>query len=190
MKLLIVVDMQNDFVDGALANPAAKAIIPEIQKRLDEAKANNDRVVFTMDTHYNQSSSGCVKYEDSLEGKLLPIKHCVIGTPGWEIVEPLKEYLEKNTIATTVIKKTFGFLDWEEYLDSLFDENTFPEDFPEEIELCGTCTDICVVSNALILRALYPNMPIVVDSKLCAGLTPEKHEAALETMRSCQIHII
>lgn len=171
-RLLIVVDMQNDFVFGSLANPMAEAIIPSIVKEMDAS----DFIIFTRDTHYNN-------YLQTAEGKKLPIKHCIKESEGWQIVEPLMKHAYSTTIPFDFVdKETFGFHSWDRYHNIISQY--------DEIELVGTCTDICVVSNALILRALYPEKKIVVKASACAGLTKEKHEAALETMRSCQIDVV
>ena len=163
MKTLIVIDMQNDFVTGSLANPAAEAIIPFIKAEWKSGKY--DSVFFTKDTHDEN-------YLETQEGKNLPIKHCIRGTEGWEIVEPLKGGLWMG-------KSTFGRPDW-----------GWPFSEADEIVLVGTCTDICVISNALILKSTFPETKITVLAKGCAGSTPERHAAALEVMKSCQINVV
>ena len=175
-KVLIVVDMQNDFVKGSLGTKEAQEIIPNIKRKIDEYLKNGDIVFFTCDTHYED-------YFDTLEGQNLPVKHCIYETEGWEVVSELRkiDFLYCNNVRS-IIKNTFGYIDWRKHLPYA-DESL-------EIELCGVCTDICVVSNALILRAIYPNATIFVDAYHCAGSTPEKHEAALEVMKSCQIEVI
>ena len=167
-KTLIVIDMQNDFVTGSLANPAAQAIIPNIKRKIEEYEREGNEIIFTRDTHK-------ANYLDTTEGKHLPVPHCIYGTWGWLIVDELNYpgYPHIN-------KTTFGYPHWA-YKDD-FDEN--------EIELVGTCTDICVVSNALILKAEFPNANITVDASCCAGVTPESHQAALTTMKMCQINVI
>ena len=177
-KLLIVVDMQNDFVTGSLANPAAQKIIPNIVEKL-KAK-DYSYLIFTRDTHHEN-------YLETQEGKNLPFKHCIEGTEGWEIIPELQEFT-KNAII--INKPTFGYADWKAKLTELFDENTFPEDFPTEIELVGTCTGICVQSNAVILKSAFPEMPISVDSKCCACLNDETHNAALTVMKTQQINVL
>lgn len=169
MKILIVVDMQNDFVTGALANPVAKAIVPKIAKKIEKYKRKKDRIIFTRDTHNSD-------YLDTPEGEALPIPHCINGTWGWLVVDELSHPECKH-----INKPTFGYRYWEY---DIYDGNDLTE-----IELVGTCTDICVISNALILKAVCPNIKISVDSSCCAGLTPEKHAAALEVMKSCQINV-
>lgn len=170
-RTLIVVDMQNDFVTGSLANPAAAEIIPFIKSEIESGKYSH--IIFTQDTHEKD------RYMLSQEGRNLPVEHCINGTHGWEIVDGLKGY---STHSNTIQKPTFGFIGWyhEEYdLQSA-----------DEIVLLGTCTDICVVSNALLIKTMFPETKVTVLAKGCAGVTPEKHAAALETMRSCQINVV
>lgn len=174
MRVLVIVDAQVDFTTGALANPAAEATIPFIKKRIEEARDNHEMVIFTQDTHMED-------YLDTLEGEKLPIEHCIYQTEGWEIVKELRE-----EAALCVLKPTFGSFDLIDRIATLRD--AFNEDV--EIELCGFCTDICVCSNALLLRAAMPNTRIYVNSDLCAATTKENHEAALAVMRSCQIDVI
>ena len=165
MRALIVVDMQNDFIDGSLGTKEAVSIVPKVKKKIEEAQAEGREVIFTRDTHYDD-------YLETNEGKHLPVVHCVEESRGWEISEEL------DASASTIINKnTFGYTGWTDF------------DF-EEVELVGLCTDICVVSNALIIKALFPEIKVSVDASCCAGVTPEAHEAALATMRSCQIEIV
>jgi nicotinamidase-related amidase len=166
MKTLIVVDMQNDFIDGALGTPEAQAIIPNVKKKIEEYDAREDAIVFTRDTHFEN-------YLETNEGKHLPVEHCINGTYGWLIADEVN-YPEHRHVN----KKTFGYTLW-----------NYEGEF-EEIELVGLCTDICVVSNALILKAQYPEINITVDASCCAGVTPESHQAALTTMKMCQINVI
>jgi len=173
MKTLIVVDMQNDFIDGALGTPEARAIVPNVKKKIEEYRENNCEIIFTRDTHLDN-------YLKTQEGKNLPVEHCIKGTKGWRIHDELKPNdIRYTSIETVVDKNTFGKLDLGEYFDEL----------PEQIELVGLCTDICVISNAMILKATYPEIPIVVDASCCAGVTPESHKNALEAMKMCQIEI-
>lgn len=165
MKTLIVVDMQNDFVDGALGTKEAEEIIENVKNKINEYYENGDKIIFTRDTHFDN-------YLETNEGKNLPIKHCVKDSDGWQIVEGLEV---ENAIY--INKPTFGYTEWSKY------------ELGDEIEIIGLCTDICVVSNALIIKALYPEANVTVDSKCCAGVTPETHEAALKTMKMCQINI-
>ena len=176
MKALIVVDMQNDFVFGSLGSEEAKKIVPNVVDKVKNYLESGDKVFFTRDSHADS-------YLQSFEGKNLPVEHCIAGTRGWEIIDELKPF-EKQ--ATEIIDKpTFGSY---ELVDVL--EEYFASDELREIELCGLCTDICVVSNALLLRAKFYETPITVDSSCCAGVTPESHDCALQTMKSCQITVI
>lgn len=165
-KTLIVIDMQNDFITGSLGTKEAQAIIPNVKKKIEEYKARGDEIIFTRDTHKSD-------YLNTNEGKHLPVKHCIEGTYGWIIADEVNypEYKHIN-------KKTFGYTLWD-----------YEDDF-EEIEIVGLCTDICVVSNALILKAFYPEINITVDASCCAGVTPESHKAALTIMKMCQINVI
>ena len=162
MKTLIVVDMQNDFIDGSLGTKEAQAIVPNVKKKIQEYKNRGDEIIFTRDTHQSD-------YLDTPEGKKLPVVHCIEGTKGWQIADCLE--VEG---CTYIDKPTFGWTHW--------NERTF-----QEIEMVGLCTDICVVSNALILKATFPSVEITVDASCCAGVTPQTHLAALETMKMCQI---
>ena len=185
-KILIVIDMQNDFIDGALGTKEAQAIVPNVKKKIEEYHTLGYSVVFTRDTHHEN-------YLDTMEGKILPVKHCIENTDGWAIS---KEF--DTSIAYVIIDKpTFGYLGWTSYLSNFFyveDEDSWigteEEEHPEHIEIVGLCTDICVVSNALILKATYPETNITVDASCCAGVTPESHKAALTTMKMCQINVI
>ncbi len=164
-KTLIVVDMQNDFIDGSLGTSEARAIVGRVQTKIEQYRRAGDRIIFTRDTHGED-------YLDTPEGKKLPVKHCIRGTHGWQIEKSL------DTRGCTIIDKpTFGWTRWNEW------------DF-DEVELVGLCTDICVVSNALVLKALFPEAVISVDASCCAGVTPKSHEAALMTMKMCQIDVI
>lgn len=178
MKILVVIDMQKDFVDGALGSPEAQAIVPNVAAKVKQyAEMADGLVVYTRDTHFDN-------YMDTREGKYLPVPHCVFETEGWEIVP---EVLNEEAAAVYVNKMTFGC----NYLAAEISDPV--EELGEtikSIEICGLCTDICVVSNALILKANFPEVSFTVDSACCAGVTPEKHEAALEVMRSCQIDVI
>lgn len=175
-KMLIVVDMQNDFVTGTLRNEAAIAIIPNIVKKVEEYQKNKDMIFFTYDTHYEN-------YLNTQEGKLLPIEHCICGTEGWQLIPELRNYY-----GLPILKKSFGYDGWKDIMNT--HEIPFFSEKDMEVEVIGTCTDICVISNVLGLKAINPEMKITVDSSCCAGLTKEKHEAALEVMRSCQINVI
>ena len=165
-KVLIVIDMQNDFIDGSLGTKEAQTIVPTVKEKIKEYQKRGDNIIFTRDTHQ-------IDYLNTPEGKKLPVEHCIYGTHGWQIAKELE--VEG---ATYIDKPTFGWSHWEE------------QKFDNEIELIGLCTDICVVSNALILKAVFPELKITVDASCCAGVTPQTHKSALETMKMCQIDII
>lgn len=167
-RVLIVVDMQKDFIDGALGTKEAVAIVPNVKKKIEEYRANGDMVIFTKDTHQKD-------YLTTSEGKKLPVEHCIEGTEGWEIDRNLEVGDSK-----VVCKPNFGWLGWKD----------LGVDFAGmDIEIIGLCTDICVVSNAMILKTQYPDVEITVDASCCAGVTPETHDAALATMKMCQINV-
>lgn len=171
-KILVVVDVQKDFVDGALGSKEAVAIVPAAVKKIKEF---DGEIFVTYDTHFDN-------YMYTAEGKKLPVPHCIKGTEGWELNAEIAAALEGRKY-TAVEKKTFGSVE----LPGLIREAAQDGEF--SVELIGLCTDICVVSNALIIKASFPEVPVAVDAACCAGVTPEKHEAALETMRSCQIDV-
>lgn len=162
IKTLIVVDMQKDFVDGALGTKEAVIIVDNVKKKIREYYEKGYQIIFTRDTHYEN-------YLQTNEGKHLRVEHCIKGTAGWQIVEGLEV-----PGAIYVDKPTFGYVNWNEF--ELGD-----------VELIGLCTDICVVSNALIIKALFPENNVYIDASCCAGVTPETHNAALTTMKMCQI---
>ena len=167
MKYLIVVDMQNDFISGSLGSDMAKAIVENV---VDKVKSFDGEIIFTRDTH-----ADC--YLDTMEGKNLPVVHCVKDTDGWQICPELLPYV-KNVID----KVTFGSVDLPNIIAKSGDI--------ESIELCGLCTDICVISNAMIAKAAFPEAKIIVDSSCCAGVTMESHQTALDAMKAVQIEII
>ena len=169
---LIVVDMQKDFVDGSLGSQEAREIVPRVADKI----LNFDGQIFaTLDTHSQN-------YLQTAEGRSLPVPHCIKGTPGWMLDDEIAAALEQKDV-TKVEKLTFGSV----LLPRLLYQAANGEPFA--VELVGLCTDICVVSNALMLKANFPEMEISVDSACCAGVTPESHAAALTTMRSCQIRV-
>lgn len=196
-KLLIIVDMQNDFIDGSLGTPEAKAIIPNVIKKIENW---DEKIVCTLDTHYED-------YLSTMEGRKLPVKHCIKDTYGWEIPIRIAHTMDANENAACIYKSNFGAvgllanialcpehpnkerLQVTENIEPFFDNfiNIGPL---SEIQLIGLCTDICVVSNALIAKAFFPEVPIVVDASCCAGTTPENHKAALQIMKCCQIDVI
>ena len=173
MKVLVVVDMQHDFVDGALGSQAAKAIVPQVQAKIEAYEAEKSPVLFTRDTHQ-------ADYLNTQEGRNLPVPHCIQGTEGWQILENLHSQHHAK-----VDKVTFGSSELPQVL-----EQTYGGDCIDSIELIGLCTDICVISNAMVLKAFFPEVPIIVDSRCCAGVTEESHKNALEAMRVCQISVI
>lgn len=165
-QTLIVVDMQKDFIDGTLGTKEAVEIVDNVKKKIAEYRRKDEaEIIFTRDTHTED-------YLNTNEGRNLPIVHCIKGTPGWQISEGLEvpgcQYVDKPS---------FGYTGWSKY------------DF-EQVELVGLCTDICVVSNALLIKAEFPEIDVIVDAGCCAGVTPETHKAALQTMKSCQVKII
>lgn len=171
MKYLIVVDMQNDFVDGALGSKEAVAILPAVLKKVKEF---DGKVIFTRDTHGED-------YLETQEGKYLPVPHCIKGTEGRELIPELRRMAEEKD-ALIFDKPVFGSTLLTEEMCRIYEAGDL-----ESVTLIGLCTDICVISNALMLKSFMPELPIFCDPSCCAGVTPEKHEAALEVMRSCQI---
>lgn len=172
-KLLLVIDMQNDFIDGALGTAEAESIVPVVVKKAE--KFDGD-VIFTRDTHFDN-------YMETQEGKKLPVPHCIQGTHGWELHPELERLrLQKNL--PVFDKLAFGCRELPDWLAAHYPEGL------ESIELVGVCTDICVVSNALLLKAFFPELPIRVTASACAGVTPESHENALKVMEICQIEIL
>ena len=172
MNILVVVDMQNDFIDGALGTPEAVAIVPKVMVKMMNFEG---LVLATRDTHGED-------YLETQEGKHLPVKHCIKGTHGWEIKEEIQQLL----ISQPIDKPTFG----SEALGKVLKDLNKDVEPIDSITLVGLCTDICVISNAMLLKAFLPEVPIQVDASCCAGVTPESHERALEAMKACQIEII
>lgn len=164
-KTLIVIDMQRDFINGALGTREAEAIVERVKEKILQYEKNGHEILYTRDTHQEN-------YLETMEGKYLPVVHCVEGSEGWQIAGELP--VEGREI---IDKPSFGYTDWAKY------------NF-EEIEIVGLCTDICVVSNALILKAFFPEIKITVDASCCAGVTVESHKAALLTMKMCQIEVV
>ena len=171
-KLLLVIDMQNDFIDGALGTKEAQSILPAVIERV---RSFDGDVIFTRDTHFDN-------YMETQEGKNLPVLHCIKGTPGWELAPEL-EKLRQERNAPVFDKLTFGCKELPAYL-----EEHYPEGL-ESAELIGVCTDICVISNALLVKAFFPELPVSVTASLCAGVSPQSHENALEAMKMCQITV-
>lgn len=189
MKVLIIVDMQNDFIDGALGTPEAQAIVPNVVNKMKEHKNTDTIILFTKDTHH-------ANYLLTSEGEKLPVEHCIEGTEGWAINREIHNEFKTGGYATysagdivngRITKPTFGSYD---LIDALCDIDAQIEEGISEIEFCGLVTNICLVSNVLMTKAAFPNMPIVVDSSCCAGTTVEAHEAALLVMKGCQVDVI
>ena len=169
--LLIVVDMQNDFIDGALGTPEAVSIVPNVRKKIEEFDGT---VIFTRDTHY-------ANYLETQEGKNLPVKHCIKDTEGWQIRSELDELRKTSPID----KVTFGSSELGPMLLKINEEDEI-----SSITFIGLCTDICVISNVMIAKAFLPEVPIIVDANCCAGVSVESHENALKAMEVCQIKVI
>lgn len=177
MKILVVVDMQNDFITGELGSEDAKAIVPRV---VDKIKSFDGEVFFTQDTHYKDG------YSKTREGKHLPVEHCIHGKTGWKICDEITPLIpsivtgdhlvEKNTFGSMRLPQVIQYIDHNEGI--------------EEIELVGLCTDICVISNAMILNAAFPNAQIVIDASCCAGVTKESHNNALNAMKSVHIKVV
>jgi nicotinamidase-related amidase len=168
---LAIIDVQNDFVDGALGTAEARAMLPRL---LERASAFKGRIVCTMDTHGED-------YLSTPEGRALPVPHCIRGTKGWELVPALAE-LVRRTGAKVYEKPVFGSLKLAEDLAAAFRRGEIGS-----VELCGLCTDICVIANAVLLRTICPELPVSVSASCCAGVTPQKHQAALDVMASLQV---
>ena len=170
-KILVVVDMQKDFVDGALGSKEAIAIVDNVSKKIEEFDGD---IIVTYDTHEEN-------YMDTQEGKNLPVPHCIKGTDGWKLDKKVQEALDKKEYKV-IEKPTFGSTELPQYIKENY--------IPDEIELIGLCTDICVVSNALLLKANFLETKVIVDAGCCAGVTVESHNAALTTMKMCQVTVI
>ncbi len=171
-KLLIVVDMQKDFVSGSLATAEAQAIVDNVVSKIESSEGD---IIVTYDTHAEN-------YMETQEGKNLPVMHCIKGSEGWELDEKVQRVLDKREYKSFE-KPTFGSVELVEYIKKNYDESAL------EIELVGLCTDICVVSNALLLKANFLEAKVSVDALCCAGVTPESHRAALLTMKMCQVNV-
>lgn len=169
--ILIVVDMQNDFIDGALGTAEAQAIVPKVAEKI---RNFSGRVIFTRDTHEEN-------YMDTQEGKNLPVPHCIRGTEGWQISSELMKFCKDEPID----KETFGSVELGSVLKAVHQKNPI-----QTITFIGLCTDICVISNAMLTKAFLPEVKLIVDASCCAGVTPESHKNALEAMKVCQIEIV
>ena len=174
MKILIVVDMQNDFVSGALGTPEAEKIVPAVANRVAETPGRGEKILFTRDTHG-------AHYLETQEGRKLPVPHCIRETEGWEIIPELKSDAAGKVV---IDKPTFG----SSAMGLLLAEYN-RHDPVERVTLIGLCTDICVISNALLVKAFLPEAEVVVDAACCAGVTPESHRTALAAMKACQITV-
>ena len=173
MKTLVVVDMQNDFITGSLGSPLTQSVVQKVAEKVATAAKESERIIFTRDTHFDN-------YLKTPEGVKLPVEHCIQNTFGWDIIPELQEIVQ-NYPCIYVNKPIFGSVDLMEY---------FSNSEEQEIEFCGVCTDICVVSNALMAKSFYPNAKISVDPNACAGTSIANHLSAIDVMRSCQIDII
>ena len=169
-KILVVVDMQNDFIDGSLGTKEAVEIVPSVKEKIENF---DGKVIFTRDTHFDN-------YLETQEGTLLPVKHCIKDTNGWQI----HPELDALRVSEAVDKPTFGSVILGKKLVEENERETI-----ESVTLIGLCTDICVISNALLIKAFLPEVPIIIDAKCCAGVTPDSHKNALNAMKACQIKI-
>ncbi len=174
MKILVVIDMQNDFITGVLGNADTVSVVSKVVKKINDFHEDekDGRIIATLDTHYEN-------YLSTQEGKNLPIPHCIQGTDGWNLVNKIKSVLSENDLI--INKETFGAIDLPDVIGKM--------GAVDEIQIVGVCTDICVISNAIILKAAFPEVPIKVIASCCAGVTPESHENALNAMKVCQIII-
>jgi len=170
MRVLVVVDMQNDFIEGALGTNEAIKIVDSVKAKINSYLEAGDTIIYTQDTHTNE-------YLQTQEGQNLPVEHCIKGTSGWDIAQGL--YLDGCQV---IEKQSFGSLELAELIAGIKGVSS--------IELVGLCTDICVISNAMILKAKMPEVPIVVDASCCAGVTEDSHKTALDAMKVCQIKVI
>jgi len=180
MKVLVIVDMQNDFIDGALGTPAAQAIVDNVVKKIDQF--DGDAIYITKDTHQRN-------YLETQEGKLLPVEHCIEETAGWRLHDAVATAVSHAAIdfhkgVSVFQKDTFASVDLGECLDTLSQRQRV-----DEVVVIGLCTDICVISNALLIKAFLPEVKITVDAACCAGVTPESHANALAAMKVCQINV-
>ena len=180
MKVLVVIDMQNDFITGSLGTPEAEAVVPRVTEKI--RTWSEGPIYATQDTHFPN-------YLETQEGRILPVEHCIQGTEGWKIESSVRAALTegagRNESVLYLTKATFGSRDLAEVL-----VKRHQEEGVEEIMLVGLCTDICVISNALVLKTFLPEVPISVDASCCAGVNPDSHSNALAAMRMCQIGVV
>ena len=174
-KVLVVVDMQNDFITGSLGTEEAQSIVKNVKRLINQARKNDDFVVATKDTHFMKS------YFATQEGENLPVIHCIKHTEGWEICDSIKDLIYDDEIFE---KTSFGSIKAMKYVASL------AEEYDLDVLFCGLCTDICVISNVVLLKAIAPEVRISVKENACAGVSPEKHDATIEVMRSLQVNIV
>ena len=176
-KILVVVDMQNDFIDGALGNAECKAAVANVVNKIEAF--DGDEIYYTLDTHHDD-------YMETQEGKKLPVMHCVEDSNGWQLNDLIDKALgTKKCPVVGIPKPTFGSVSLANELMFEFEENDV-----FEVELVGVCTDICVISNAMLIKAFFPEAKVVVDASCCAGVTPASHKNALEAMKMCQIEVV
>lgn len=180
MKYLIVVDMQNDFITGSLGTDEAKAIVPNVVEKIKKCVKDGVKVLFTQDTHYPN-------YLETQEGRNLPVEHCVIHTHGWNVCSEISDLGVYNK---SFFKESFGSVGLAKYLKTYRFQLPLETEVIEEIELVGLCSDICVISNALLIKSFLPEVKITVDASCCAGVTPESHKNALNAMKMCQINVV
>ena len=174
MKCLVVIDMQNDFVTGALGSQDAQAIVGKVTERVRCAADTGEEIIFTKDTHMEN-------YLETQEGRKLPVPHCIAGTDGWEIIPELQPFTDGRAVLE---KPTFGSRQLGELLSELNGKEQL-----EQITVIGLCTDICVISNAMVAKAFLPEVPLIVEASCCAGVTLESHENALRAMEICQVTV-
>lgn len=183
MKILVVIDCQNDFIDDALRNEEAIKAVPHIVEKINNW---DGELIYTLDTHFED-------YMGTREGRYLPVQHCIITTDGWRLNKDIAKAIDNNfgDDCYEVQKNTFGSIDLlRRTIADIGTQKEYKYNTENEIQFVGFCTDICVVSNALITKAAFPEIKVSVDASCCAGVTPEKHQAALEVMKSCQIEVI
>ncbi|MBQ8095328.1 MAG: cysteine hydrolase [Clostridia bacterium] len=180
-KILVIVDMQIDFINGSLGTQEAEAIVPGVVRRIQDAISQNLPVILTKDTHTES-------YLTTQEGSFLPVPHCIAGTAGWEFPDAIKAELKKGQDVSILEKNAFGSFELPKTVSTILDKHNWDEK-EVHIEIMGLCTDICVVSNAIILKTAFPETAIHVIPDCCAGVTPEKHRHALDTLASCQVII-
>lgn len=181
-KVLIVVDIQNDFVTGSLGTPEAQAIVPNVVKKVEKYKSNNDPIITTQDTHY-------ANYLETNEGKKLPIKHCIVSSDGWQIEDSIYSCLRGYSYYKPILKHTFGSLELIEYLKPFITENKEIQS-KYSIELCGLCLDICIITNLVLLKTAFPEANIFIDLKCTAATTTEMYKNTVSILESLQIEVI